>query len=353
MSDPGELSLPIYPEIGSQNLWQPERVTSWPLIIAHRGASGYLPEHSRGAYELAIIQGAGAVEPDVVMSSDGVLVIRHENNLAATTDVSSRIEFASRHRTKLIDGAVVAGWFTEDFTWDELQTLHCVEPHPQMRVESAQAPKQPVLRLAELLQVIDAAERPVRVVVEFKSPTYFESLGFNMEDAFVREIELAGWKRNDKRLIIESFESSILKRAREVGLGYQHIYLIDEVGTAPDQRLLLGDKALTYSEQRRMESLRSLGKFLDGISVSVGLFNSDEGANLVALCHDLGLKVFCWTLRAENKYLPSQWRRGFDLKAWGDWQPYFESIVATGVDGVFTDQPDLLVRLRDGVSDQP
>lgn len=328
-------------------------MTSWPLIIAHRGASGYLPEHSRGAYELAIAQGADAVEPDVVMSSDGVLVIRHENNLAATTDVGSRIEFAARHRTQVIDGAVVTGWFAEDFTWAELQTLRCVEPHPQMRPDSAKAPKQPIMRLAELLQLIDAADRRVNVVVEFKSPTYFESLGFSMDDAFARELELAGWRRNDKRLIIESFESSILKRCREAGLGYQHIYLIDEVGTAPDQLLLLGDKALTYSEQRRMESLRALGKFLDGISVSVSLFNSDEGADLVALCHDLGLKIFCWTLRAENRFLPQQWRTGFDLKAWGNWQPYFESIVATGVDGVFADQPDLLVRLRNGVGDQP
>ena len=287
------------------------------------------------------------------MTSDGVLAIRHENNLAETTDVGTKVAFASRHQRRVVSGEVITGWFTEDFTWEELQTLKCLEPQPLMRADSAKAPKQPIMRLSELLELVDAAGREIKVVVELKSPTHFESLGFNMEEAFARELEVAGWKRNDKRLIVESFESSILRRCREAGLGYQHIYLIDEVGTAPDQRLLLGDKALTYSEQRRMESLRSLSKFLDGISVSVTLFDSDEGASLVALCHDLGLKIFCWTLRAENKYLPHQWRKGFDLKAWGDWQPYFESIVATGVDGVFADQPDLLVRLRDGVGDQP
>lgn len=328
-------------------------MTSWPLIIAHRGASGYFPEHSLAAYELAIAQGADALEPDVVSTADGVLVIRHENELSATTDVGTKVEFASRHQSRVVSGEVVTGWFTEDFTWEELQTLSCVEPQPLMRKESAKAPKQPLLRLSDLLGVIDRADRTVSVVVELKHPSHFDSLNLNLDEALARELDLAGWRRNDKRVIVESFEVTILRRCREAGIGYQHIYLIDEEGTAPDQRALLGDMALTYAQQRRMESLRSLGKSLDGISVSVSLFDTDEGVDLVGLCHDLGLKVFVWTLRAENKYLPRQWREGFDLKAWGNWRPYFESIIATGVDGVFADQPDLLVRLKNAVTDEP
>jgi glycerophosphoryl diester phosphodiesterase len=94
-----------------------------PLVIAHRGASGYRPEHTRAAYELAFRLGADAVEPDIVATGDGVLVLRHENEISATTDVSAHPEFASRRTSKIIDGTTLTGWFTEDFTWTELSRL--------------------------------------------------------------------------------------------------------------------------------------------------------------------------------------------------------------------------------------
>lgn len=323
------------------------------MVIAHRGASGYAPEHSAMAYALAIEQGADAVEPDIVVSKDGVLVIRHENELSGTTDVASHNEFASRHRTALVDGEAVSGWFTEDFTWAELQTLAATEPHPSIRPESAAVTGQRILRLAELLQLIARASRPITVVVEVKHATYFAQLGYDLVALVLNELALAGWDKQDERLAFESFEVSILHRLRERRIGRRHLYLIDETGTAPDQLELHGTAALTYVEQRRPESLRSLSKHLDGISIPVTLFETDEGAALVRLCHDLGLAVWCWTLRAENKFLPRQWRDGLDPKQRGDWEGYFASIMTTGVDAVFTDQPDLAGKVKLAVTDRP
>jgi glycerophosphoryl diester phosphodiesterase len=328
-------------------------VSTAPIVIAHRGASGYAPEHTFEAYRVAIEQGADAIEPDVVFSSDGVLVVRHENELSSSTNISSKIEFASRYRSQVINGEVVTGWFAEDFTWAELQTLTAVEPHPSVRTEAASVTGQSILRLADVLTLAAEAPRAVAVVVEIKTPTYFESLGFAVEDALLGEFALAGWDKQDERLIFESFEVTVLRRLRESRIGRGHYYLIDEAGTAPDLLAVLGAKALTYPEQRRPESLRALGKSIDGISIPVSLFETDEGADLVRLCHDLGLKIFCWTLRAENKFLPDRWRQGFDPKAWGNWEGYFSSIIATGVDGVFADQPDLVMKLRSGVTDRP
>ena len=129
-----------------------------PLVIGHRGASGYRPEHSRSAYDLALAMGVDAVEPDVVVSKDGVLVVRHENEISGTTDVADRPEFAARRTTKKVDGSALTGWFTEDFTWEELATLRCRERLPQIRPSSASFDdQQPLLRLRDVLDLVRAA----------------------------------------------------------------------------------------------------------------------------------------------------------------------------------------------------
>ena len=132
-----------------------------PLVIGHRGAPGYRPEHSRSSYDLALAMGVDAVEPDIVVSKDGVLVVRHENEISGTTDVADRPEFADRRTTKTVDGAELTGWFTEDFTWDELATLRCRERLPQLRPASASFDdEQPVLRLRDVLDLVrDAVAR--------------------------------------------------------------------------------------------------------------------------------------------------------------------------------------------------
>src|SRR5690606_17725838 len=126
----------------------------FPLVIGHRGAPGYRPEHSRSSYELALAMGVDAVEPDVVATNDGVLVIRHENEISGTTSVADHPEFAARKTTKRIDGEALTGWFTEDFTWEELATLRVRERLPQLRASSASFDDvQPILRLSDLLEL--------------------------------------------------------------------------------------------------------------------------------------------------------------------------------------------------------
>src|SRR4051794_32970937 len=129
-----------------------------PLVIGHRGAPGYRPEHSRSSYDLALAMRVDAVEPDVVVSRDGVLVVRHENEIGSTTDVSARREFADRRTAKVVDGAELTGWFTEDFTWEELASLRCRERLPKIRPRSASFDdQQPVLRLRDVLDLVREA----------------------------------------------------------------------------------------------------------------------------------------------------------------------------------------------------
>lgn len=316
-------------------------MTVSPLVIAHRGASGYRPEHSREAYLLAIEQNADAIEPDVVVSKDGVLVVRHENELSASTDIARRIEFASRYRTAMVAGETKSGWFAEDFTWDELSTLQCAEPMPRLRPESAATAPTPILRLADVLAIADSASGSLSVVVELKDATHFADLGLHIHLALERELEVAGWKRDDPRLILESFELAGLKACREEGLGTSHIYLMDTTGTAPDQ-LKLGANAPSYEDQRRLANMSQLALAVNGISIPVDLLCSSEGAQLLARCHDLGMVVYTWTLRPENRFLPHEYRIGFDTNSWGNWSEYFDVVLATGVDGVFVDHPDLV-----------
>ena len=312
------------------------------LVIAHRGASGYRPEHSREAYDLAIAQGADAIEPDVVATRDGVLVVRHENELSTTTDVASRLEFASRYRSQIVDGVVVTGWFTEDFTWDEIASLQCTEPMPILRPVSANYVDSPVLRLADVLDIANESSRAVTVVIELKHATHFARLGHHLDQLLERELERAGWSREDQRLTIESFELGVLLACRERGIGNRRVYLLDAEGSAADQVAEFGAEAPTYEDQRQLDNIRELSLFVDGISIPVSLSLSAEGDSLIRRCHDLGLVVYTWTVRAENKFLPDGFRDGVDPRAFGRWEEFVDSVLATGVDGVFSDHPDLV-----------
>ena len=318
-----------------------------PIVIAHRGASGYLPEHSRAAYELAIKQGAAAIEPDVVVSKDGVLVVRHHVELSGSTDVRSRVEYADRYTSKVVDGQVETGWFVEDFRWDELVTLNCVEPHPQIRPDSAtHSGEEPLLRLEDVLKIAGRASSKPIVVIELKNPSYFAALGFKVDELLGKVIADAGWKRNDARLVVESFEKSVLIRLRTSGIGSQHVYLCEQDGSAYDEVLRLGG-GLNYRDELSSTGMINVAKEVTGISVEVAvLLNRDgSGPALVQRAHDLGLTVFAWTLRAENKFLPRDYAQGFDPKNWGRWQDYFGLVLDMDVDGVFADQPDIALQL--------
>ncbi|MCU1509341.1 MAG: glycerophosphodiester phosphodiesterase [Glaciihabitans sp.] len=321
-------------------------MTPRPLVIAHRGASGYRPEHTRAAYELAIELGADAIEPDIVATSDGILVLRHENEISGTTDVASRPEFADRRTTKVIDSAAHTGWFTEDFTWAELQTLRAIERLPKVRPESAAFDGRfGILRLTDLLEILDAAPRPVTLVAEIKHATYFASIGLPLDELFAREIRR--WATADN-LVIESFEQSVLERIRRLGVPGKLVYLIERCGAAEDLIAAYRSRAPSYASQLSEQGLAKLANEVDGISPNVALLRGVHGTELVARAHALGLEVFTWTLRAENKFLRRRFRAG-DSHEYGDWLAAFTAVMASGVDGVFTDQPDLAIRARDAL----
>ena len=329
-----------------------------PIVIGHRGASGYRPEHTGSAYELAFALGADSVEPDIVATRDGVLVVRHENEISGTTDVAGRTEFAGRRTTKLVDNAELTGWFTEDFTWAELSTLRALERLPEVRQHSASFDGRfPILRLRDVFELIDRAsddeKRPFGLVAEIKHATYFESIGLPLDELFSAEVNEAGWNEGDGRLTIESFEPTVLEKVRARGIRGKQILLIEARGKPFDQVSSRGAKAPHYSDYLTEAGLYRLSGLVDGVSVDKSLIlETDADGNVVGAselvddAHSAGLEIYCWTLRPENRFLAKSFRRGPLKASWGDWQGEFGTIMGTGIDGVFADHPDLAVMVQ-------
>ena len=330
-----------------------------PIVIGHRGASGYRPEHTRAAYELAVALGADAVEPDIVATRDGVLIVRHENEISGTTDVSDHPEFAGRRTTKMIDGIQLTGWFTEDFTWAELRTLRARERLPELRKSSATFDDRfPLLRLRDVFKLIDRvagrARRSIGVVAEIKHASYFESIGLPLDELFAAEVNTAGWNAGDGRLTIESFEQSLLDKVYGRGIYGKRIFLLEARGKPFDEVALLGAKASNYADFLTEPGLYALSGKVDGISVPKSLILETDAdgyvsgaSDLVDAAHAADLEIYCWTLRPENRFLAKTFRRGRFRADFGDWQSEFRTIMGTGIDGVFTDHPDLAITVRD------
>ncbi|SDH58237.1 glycerophosphodiester phosphodiesterase family protein [Microbacterium pygmaeum] len=324
-----------------------------PLIIGHRGAPGYRPEHSRSSYDLAFAMGADAVEPDVVISRDGVLVVRHENEISGTTDVADRPEYANRRTTKIVDGAEITGWFTEDFTWDELSTLRCRERLPALRPSSATFDdQQPILRLRDVLDLVRAASlergRELGVVLEIKHATYFDGLGWDMAELVETELADAGWASGQLPLTIEAFESTVLGRLRERGIPAVYIYLLEAAGRPADLLASLGAAAPTYRRTAQPAGLDALVGVVDGISVDKRMILAPDKLGratgpsaVVGDAHARGMRVFTWTCRPENAFLVGQFRSRGGSGAFGDYEAEWGMIRDAGVDGVFVDHPDL------------
>lgn len=329
-----------------------------PLVIGHRGASGYRPEHTRSAYELAFALGADAVEPDIVATRDGVLVLRHENEISGTTDVATRREFASKRTTREVDGKPLTGWFTEDFTWAELSTLRARERLGALRQSSASFDdRYPVIRLRDLFGLIDTASdeqrRLVRMVAEFKHASHFAALGLPLDELFAAELDDAGWGLGDDRLVMEAFELDVLDRLGARGIRGPRVFLVESTGSPVDVVLEQGRAAPSYDQFMTEAGLLGLAGRVDGVSVgkarlvgpskrTVPLFGSD----LVDAAHSAGLLVYTWTLRPENRFLAPEYRRGTARSAYGDWMGEFLHIIETGVDGIFVDHPDLGIEAR-------
>ena len=328
-----------------------------PLLIGHRGAPGYRPEHTASAYLLAFAQGVDAVEPDLVVSRDGVIVIRHENEISGTTDIADHPEFAARHTTKVVDGVELTGWFTEDFTWDELATLTCRERVPELRTENvAYNDTERMLRLSDLIDLVDkwnaSHEKPVGLVIELKHVDFLQQQGHDLVGLMQTALEVSGWDEKPELLRIECFEIDPLDRLREAGTLAQLIFLMESKGSPPDQISMFGDIAHEYAWYRTDAGLDSLMGRVHGISLSkrdllqVNNLGQAVGVqDIVQRAHKRGLVVFTWTLRPENGFLVPEFRSAGSRAERGDWREEWRLILSTGLDGVFLDHPDLLAEV--------
>ena len=308
---------------------------SYPLIIAHRGASGERPEHTRAAYERAIEQGADFIEPDLVISRDGVLIVRHENEIGETTDVATRPDFAARRTLKTVDGRPVRGWFAEDFTLAELRTLRARERLPQLRpANTAFDGREPILTFEEVLDI--AAAAGVGVVPELKHPSYFAALGLPMEDALVAVLERRGLTGADAPVIVQCFEVSPLQRLR-TRIATPLLQLVAASGGPFDRPDLTGAAMVTP------EGLAGMAAYADWIGADTSLIEPAPGAptTLIAEAHAAGLKVSAWTFRAENAFLPEADRIGADPAGHGRLPERLARFAAYGLDAAFMDQPGL------------
>jgi len=330
---------------------------SAPLVIGHRGAPGYRPEHTLASYELAARMGADFIEPDLVSTRDHVLVARHENELGGTTDVASHPEFAGRKAAKVVNGNVITGWFTEDFTLAELKTLRVRERLPQVRQENTMYDgRLQIPTFAEVLALRERLSRQLRrevgVYTEPKYPTYFRSIGLDLETVLVRQVRDAGLDRAKAPIFIQSFELTMLQNLRQrFGVKAPLVFLTASRG-APYDLASTGDRR-TYADLTTAAGLRSIAYIVDGIGPekSQVIPRNVDGVlgrptTLVANAHRAGLTVHPYTFRAENSFLPLDFRVGTDGTAYGRAIDEQVRFLQTGIDGLFTDQPDIGVVAR-------
>jgi glycerophosphoryl diester phosphodiesterase len=338
-------------------------ITHAPIVIGHRGASGYRPEHTLASYELAIDLGADFVEPDIVSTRDGVLVARHENEIGGTTDVADHAEFAARRTTKTIDGVAVTGWFTEDFTLAELKTLRARERLPDLRQHNTLYDgRYEVPTLAEIIDLVKrkqrSAHRTIGLYPETKHPSYFRSIGLALEAPLVRTLHAAGYRSAHAPVFIQSFEVGNLrdlKRMTRLPL----IQLVDASGK-PYDFTASGDPR-TYADLVTPAGLAEVATYASGVGVAKNLIvpRDANGAllaptSLIADAHAAGLLVHAWTFRNENSFLPTDFRvgdaanpayAGFYGKAFDEYALFF----GLGLDGAFSDNSDTAVAAREAL----
>ncbi len=314
-------------------------------VIAHRGASGERPEHTLAAYERAIDAGADYIEPDLVVTKDLVLVARHDTEIGGVTDVASHDEFASRRRTKDLDGKSVNGWFAEDFTLAELRTLRAKERLPGVRPANARYDGLwQIPTFAEIVKLVRAKEREtgrtIGIYPELKHPnSLLQQDGIDTVDLLVAAIRAEGLDKPDARLIVQCFEVEPLKRLKRVLPGTVLMQLVAAEGGPADM------PALHYGAMIQPAGLAEIAGYAAIIGPEMNLISGADGraTGLVAAAHQAGLKVHAWTLRKENVFLPPAFRSGGAPNAPGNIAGAVAALKAAGVDGVFTDDPALVV----------
>lgn len=317
-----------------------------PIVIAHRGASGFRPEHTLASYDLAIEQGADFIEPDLVPTKDDVLVARHENEISGTTDIAAHPEFAARKATKTIDGQTITGWFVEDFTLAELKTLRAKERLPQLRpANAAYDGRFAIPTLAEIIALAKRRSketgRTIGIYPETKHPTYFASIGHPTDAPLVAQLKAAGWDSAAAPVFIQSFEVRNLQHIHTL-TKIRLIQLMDGEGAPAD------GAAPSYAAMATPAGLQAVARYAHGIGPNKAqLWAGATPTTLVADAHRAGLRVHPWTYRAENQFLPERFRRGTDPAAHGDIEGEIAAGVAQGIDGFFTDFPLYGAQVRD------
>ena len=351
-----------------------------PLVIGHRGASGYRPDHTLESYKLAIDMGADFIEPDLVATKDGVLVARHEPNITGTTDVATRPEFASRKTTKNVDGVNEEGWFVSDFTLAELKTLRAVQPLSDR--DQSYNGKFQIPTFEEVLDLAKAegtkAGRTVGVYPETKHPTFHSKLGLPLEDRLLAVLAKYGYTTKASPVIVQSFEVSNLKYLR-TKTQVRLVQLVDanDVNadgsmdlTAPYDKpydfAVAGDSR-TFASLLTPAGLKEIKTYADGIgpwkpylipSKQVDAnkdgkpddLNGDgkiderdrvmmPATSVVKDAHAAGLFVHAYTFRNEAKRLASYFK--------GDPKAEYKLFFNLGVDGVFSDFTDTAKAARD------
>ncbi len=329
-----------------------------PTVIGHRGGSGSRPEHTLASYQFALDNGADVIEQDLVPTKDGHLVCRHENDITGTTDVASRPEFASRKTTKVVDGESHTGWFTEDFTLAELKTLRAKERIPATRQHNTlydgrwQVPTfEEVLKWAE--EQGRKRGRRIWLHVETKHPTYFRKAGLGLEERLAKLLRRYGRAGRDGHTFLQSFEPSSLQRLGRLGIDCPKVLLLDDLPTRPWDFVEAKDPR-TVADLVTPKGLKWVSGFAQGIGPWLNLIiprdkndKLTKPTTLVRDAHAAGLILHPYTMRNENSFLPADFRRGSDPNAYGDAFAAFATYFATGIDGIFSDNPDTAALARD------
>jgi glycerophosphoryl diester phosphodiesterase len=319
------------------------------LVIAHRGASALLPEHTLAAYARAIADGADVIEPDLACTRDGVLVARHEDEIGGTTDVADHPEFAARHGTRTIDGAKVTGWFVSDFTLAELKTLRARERLPHLR-STAHDGQFDIPTWDEIVALAAAAGRVVGLMPEVKTPSYFRALGLALEERLLERIDAHPYTRAAP-VVVQSFETGNLRRLRaQLGAraNLQLLQLLDKPPRSPADAGVDGEPRRTYADWMTPAALREIAAYAHIVAppkAAIVPVDADgrlaRPTSFVAEAHAAGLRVMPYTYRPENHYLPRALWLGEDPRTVHDQGTIADmrAALAAGVDGLFTDHP--------------
>ncbi len=335
-------------------------------VIGHRGACAWEPEHTLASYARAMDDGADFIEPDLVMTRDGVMVARHENDIGDTTDVASHPEFASRRARRIVDGRAVTGWFTEDFTLAELKTLRARERLPELRGTGHDGRWQ-ILAFDEVVDFVAAGSarlgRVIGIMPEIKHGSYFRRIDRPMEDALLATLAAHAYARSAP-VAIQSFEVANLQylrdrlggaQARQRHPNIRLLQLLDEGHRQPYDVATAGGR-LTYAQMMTPAGLREVARRADAIgphchAIIPRLADGTLGqpTTLVRDAHAAGLEVLPYTLRPENLFLARDFWRGTDPHSYNAEGAMAEmrAYLDTGIDGFFTDDPALGRRALD------